>query len=119
MTCDGVDDRHCEERSDEAIQQPRRLPGLLRAARKDGLVQSLLLIAKAGDGQRQSRRAAPPPSFASRRYAAILATAILSALLAPICVSSLSAFISSCSVSFNRAAAFGMPNCFAQAIRAP
>ena len=42
------------------------------------------------------------------RYAAILAAAILSALLAPICVSSFSAFISSCRLSFNKAAACGM-----------
>jgi hypothetical protein len=42
------------------------------------------------------------------RYAANLVAAILSALLAPICVSSFSAFISSCRLSFSRAAAFGM-----------
>ena len=42
------------------------------------------------------------------RYAAILVAAILSALLDPICVSSFSAFISSCRLSFNKAAAFGM-----------
>jgi hypothetical protein len=42
------------------------------------------------------------------RYAASLVPAILSALLAPICVSSFSAFISSCRLSFSRAAAFGM-----------
>ena len=42
------------------------------------------------------------------RYAAILVAAILSALLDPICVSSFSAFISSCRLSLNKAAAFGM-----------
>ena len=45
------------------------------------------------------------PAF---RYAANLVAAILSALLAPICVSSFSAFISSCRLSFSKAAAFGM-----------
>src|ERR1700722_9988557 len=41
-------------------------------------------------------------------YAAILAAAVLSSLLAPICVSSFSAFISSCRLSLSKAAAFGM-----------
>jgi hypothetical protein len=53
-----------------------------------------------------------PPLFAALRlcrfpYAAILVAAILSALLAPICVSSFSAFISSCKLSLSKAAAFG------------
>ena len=52
----------------------------------------------------RSRRTRAPLSSA---YAAILVAAILSALLAPICVSSFSAFISSCKLSLSKAAAFG------------
>ena len=58
-------------------------------------------------GCRTTRVASPPPS-SSPAYAAILVAAILSALFAPICVSSFSAFISCWRVSFSKAAAFGM-----------
>ena len=43
-------------------------------------------------------------------YAAILVAAVLSALLFAICVSSFSAFISSCKVSLSSFAASGMPS---------
>jgi hypothetical protein len=60
---------------------------------------------------RQLERVASwPPSFVAFPYAAILVAAVLSALLFAICVSSLSAFISSCSVWLSSAAASGMPS---------
>jgi hypothetical protein len=55
-----------------------------------------------------SRPAGPEPLFMLALYAAISVAAILSALLAAICVKSRSAFISSCRLSFSKAAAFGM-----------
>ena len=55
------------------------------------------------------RVASWPPLFVAFPYAAILVAAVLSALLFAICVSSLSALISSCSVWLSSAAASGMP----------
>ena len=58
--------RHCEERSDEAIQRARRGTGLLRFARNDG-VGAAALLALAGCGKAAEEQpvnqvqAAPPP----------------------------------------------------------
>ncbi|NEW93956.1 hypothetical protein DY468_18550 [Rhodopseudomonas sp. BR0M22] len=54
--------RHCEERSDEAIQSPVQGPGLLRFARNDGESLSfrrLTMVRRCGSGTRCDADAAP------------------------------------------------------------